>query len=160
MIGGATMSTCGTYRYHLWRMPCAPDGAGRCTFLMLNPSTATDTKDDPTIRRCIRFARDWGYEYLDVLNIFALRSTDPEGIIGVADSIGPENDRWLMQAKWASQIIVAAWGEYGAIGGRGEAVRRMLAPSGKLHYLHLNKSGHPKHPLYIAASTKPTLWSE
>lgn len=158
--GGASFSPCKRYRYHLWRHVSRDrDAAGRCTFVMLNPSTADDTQDDPTIRRCIGFARAWGCEFLDVLNIFALRSTDPRVLYSTDDPVGPDNDSWLARAPHASRIIVAAWGTHGALRGRGEQVRRMLAPTGKLHYLRLSKDGnHPGHPLYLPAALKPVQW--
>lgn len=156
---GATFSPCRRYRYHLWRHISTDRNAmGRCTFLMLNPSTADESKDDPTIRRCIGFARTWGCEFLDVLNIFALRSTDPRALKGDADPIGPDNDSWLARAPHASRYIIAAWGNHGELHGRGEAVRRMLAPTAKLHYLRLSKDGHPGHPLYLPADLKPVQW--
>lgn len=160
MTGGANISLCQRYRYHLWRQVSQErEASGRCTFVMLNPSTANETEDDPTIRRCIAFARKWQCEFLDVLNLFAYRSPDPSTLLAVDDPIGPENDDWLARAGHASRIIVAAWGVHGEILGRGEIVRRQLAATGKLHYLKLTKGGHPGHPLYLPADTTLARWT-
>lgn len=145
---GAIISECGTYRYALERN--WGGYAKVVAFIMLNPSTADATKDDPTIRRCIGFAKAWGCTGLRVLNLFALRSTDPKALYSHPDPIGPENDDYLREWSADSQIVVAAWGVHGKLRGRGTKVRGMVPG---LQALGVTKDGHPKHPLYVAAAT-------
>ena len=95
MTSGATFSDDGVYRYRLWREWDAD--LPSCLFIMLNPSTADATQDDPTIRRCIDYARRWGFGRLEVGNLFALRSTDPKALYAADDPVGPDNDDALME---------------------------------------------------------------
>lgn len=149
MNRGAYISACGRYRYSLWRQ-WAP--GPQVAIVGLNPSTADATLDDPTIRRCIGFARSWGYCGIIMLNLFAWRATQPRDMMAAEDPIGPDNDRVLCEAHRRAALTVAAWGAHGTYGGRHNAVREMLP---KLHYLRLTKDGHPSHPLYLPASLKP-----
>jgi len=152
---GATFSRCGVYRYRLWR---AWGKGPRCPFVMLNPSTADEEANDPTIRRCIGYAREWGYSGLEVVNIFALRSTDPNELyIHPAPVGGIENDEAITEAvALGSGVAVCAWGDHGAHLGRGHDVYRMLTDLGvRLVAFKVNKSGHPIHPLYQPASLRP-----
>ncbi len=127
-----------------------------CNFLMLNPSTADAVQPDNTVTRCINFARSWGYAGLVVTNIFALRSTKPEALLHHADPVGPGNDIKILLAANMAGLVVCAWGNDGKINGRGEQVIKMLrANSISLHCLGKTKAGHPKHPLYLRADTKP-----
>lgn len=150
---GALFSPCRKYRYSLWRIWDV--NLPRCCFIGLNPSTADEVIDDPTIRRCIRFARDWGFGSYYMLNIFAWRDTDPRGMKAAAEPIGEKNDHEIIVTTTNSHLTVAAWGVHGAYCGRGQAVRGLVE---KLHHLGLTKDGHPKHPLYLRADTQPTLW--
>ena len=143
----ATISACGTYRYTLDRW-WGNDGVS-AVFVMLNPSTADADQDDPTIRRCLGFARAWQCDYLTVVNLFALRSTDPAALLAHPDPIGPENDDAIMKAVACADYVVAAWGVHGSIRGRGVAVRQLILKP--LRCLGLTKSGHPRHPLYVRA---------
>lgn len=149
--GGAEFSPSLSYRYHLWRK--VGGARGRCCFVMLNPSTADETANDPTIRRCIGFARCWGYAHLDVLNIFAWRSTDPRALYDLDNPIGPSNDATIARVAAAADVVICAWGKHGALHGRGEAVRKMLGARAKA--LHINGDGSPKHPLYLRAELLP-----
>ena len=151
---GAIFSPCNRYRYTLWRRWLT--GTGTCVFVMLNPSTADASHDDPTVRRCIGFAKAWGFRELEVVNLFALRATDPREIYTACDPIGRDNTWILMtQCKLAS-FIVAAWGAHGEYQGRGAEVLRRLKEAGlTVHELGRTKAGHPKHPLYLSASTLP-----
>jgi len=116
----ATFSSDRKYRYTLRRsISMSP---GTLCFVMLNPSTADETQDDPTIRRCIGFATKWGFGQLLIVNIFALRSTDPEHLYGHVDPIGPENDDVLYRAFVESDQVVAAWGNHGSHLGRADLV--------------------------------------
>ncbi|MFW5815779.1 MAG: DUF1643 domain-containing protein [Wenzhouxiangella sp.] len=155
LAAGANFSRCRRFRYALWRRW---DAAGpRLMIVGLNPSTADAKRDDPTIRRCTRFARDWGYGSLVVTNLFAFRATDPAELKAVADPVGPRNDHWIRRMAARSDIIVAAWGNHGSWLGRSEHVCRML--SGRLYCLRLTAAGQPAHPLYLPANLKPIEWS-
>lgn len=144
------------YRYALGRI-WDPSNPRTLYVIGLNPSTADETEDDPTIRRCIGFAKAFGCGGLTMLNLFALRSTDPKGLRAVADPIGPENDLTLLSARMLENVvIVAAWGVHGTFMGRDREVRKMF--DGQLHHLGLTKDGHPKHPLYLKSDTSLTRW--
>ena len=147
----AMFSTCTRYRYLLTRR-WAPGGTS-VLFLMLNPSTADATLDDPTIRRCLCFARSWGHSSLVVANIFAWRSTDPRALGGSSDPIGPENDSVILAAAREASVTICAWGKRGALHGRAAEVITTLRAHGiDLRALKLNGDGSPVHPLYQPAS--------
>lgn len=141
------------YRYHLLRF-LNEGGSGVMLFVMLNPSTADEVEDDPTIRRCIGFANREGMGALAVMNLYAYRATDPKELKRVFDPIGPDNDEWLDSASRGADITVAAWGA-NAVPARSRAVKRMLT---KPMHLGLTKGGFPKHPLYLKASTELNQW--
>lgn len=153
----AHYSDCECYRYALTRVW---DKAGkRVHFVMLNPSTATEVQNDPTVERCERRARALGFGSFTVTNIFAWRDTDPRNMKAASDPVGPENDAAILKASMAADQIIAAWGTHGAYLGRGakvEAVLRKLETP--IYHLGLSKAGHPKHPLYIAYTQQPVLW--
>lgn len=153
----AVYSYCEAYRYSLQRVWDA--GLGRVTFVMLNPSTATEVQNDPTVERCERRARAMGFGAFTVVNIFAFRATDPADMRRAADPIGPENDTAIHQAAmWADQII-CAWGTHGAHLGRGPQVAANLRAAGvTLFHLGLSMHGAPKHPLYISYGVQPMFW--
>ena len=150
---------CERYRYTLTRT-WDPAG-GKAAFVMLNPSTATEVQNDPTVERCERRARTLGFGAFRVVNIFAWRDTDPKAMRAATDPVGPENDAAITQAAhWADRVI-CAWGTHGEHLGRGAAVTSLLRGSGgPVFHLGLSKAGHPKHPLYIAYSQKPAPWIE
>lgn len=158
---GATFSPCRRYRYALWRIlqddPTKTYTANYAMFIGLNPSTADEVEDDPTIRRCKAFAKAWGYDTLCMTNLFAFRATLPQDMKAAADPVGDKNDETLIDLARHAGIVVAAWGVDGAYRGRGEFVRKMLAGN-KLHYLTLTKAGHPGHPLYLKKSLTPKSW--
>lgn len=156
-LSTAVYSDCERYRYLLTRIWRADQP--RALFVMLNPSTATEVQNDPTVERCERRARALGFGGFRVTNIFAWRDTDPRAMRAAADPVGPENDAAIADScPWADQII-AAWGTHGAHLERGPAVERLLrAQAQPLHHLGLTKDGHPKHPLYISYSQRPVLW--
>lgn len=153
----AVYSDCERYRYALTRV--WDTGGRRVLFVMLNPSTATEVQNDPTVERCERRARALGFGAFRVCNIFAWRETDPFAMRRAADPIGPGNDAAILQGcNWADTLI-CAWGTHGAHLDRGPAVERLMRGAGKpLHHLGLSKAGHPKHPLYIAYSQQPVRW--
>jgi hypothetical protein len=143
----AVISPCGKYRYTLKR--AWKEGGGVCVFLMLNPSIADALRDDATIRRCIGFAHRWGYQILHVVNIFALRSTDPKLLYRMPDPVGPDNDKWIMELTRAANCVVAAWGTHGSHMGRATEVLKMLKGATiNVWALGLTKDLHPRHPLY------------
>ncbi|MFT6675016.1 MAG: hypothetical protein ACJAVM_001202 [Sulfitobacter sp.] len=154
----AVYSDCECYRYSLSRV--WDTAAERVLFVMLNPSTATEMQNDPTVERCERRARTLGFGGFRVTNIFAWRATDPRDMRAAKDPIGPKNDEILNQgAAWADRII-AAWGVHGAHLGRGPAVAEMLMAGDKpLFHLGLSKAGHPKHPLYLPYVQQPVAWN-
>lgn len=154
MSKGAVISDCGLYRYSLWREWAAGDSVA---FIGLNPSTADATLDDPTIRRCIAFAKSWGFGRLVMVNLFAFRATDPKEMMRADDPVGPDNDAALLRECAQARVTVAAWGAGGTHLGRDRVVRRMLAP---MHYLRLTKQGHPGHPLYLPGSLTPQPWDK
>ena len=121
---------------------------------MLNPTTADPEKDNPTIRRCIGFAKKWGYKKLEVVNLFALCTTEPEILSQAADPVGPENNMWLKKSSSSAGIVVAAWGEQGKRLQRDKKVMQLLSGI-DLHCLGNTKQGYPRHPLYVSADTKP-----
>jgi len=154
----AVYSDCERYRYSLTRV--WDTGGRKALFVMLNPSTATEVQNDPTVERCERRARALGFGGFCVTNIFAWRDTDPRRMRAVADPVGPANDAAILEGtRWAGQII-AAWGAHGDHMKRGAAVETLLrATSQPLFHLGLTKAGHPKHPLYIAYTQQPALWT-
>lgn len=147
--GSAHFSPCRTYRYSLTRR--WNDGL-TAMFIGLNPSTADETNDDPTVRRCIGYAKAWGYGGLVMTNLFAYRATKPADMMAAEDPIGPENDAQLRGAADAAGIVVAAWGAKGSHRLRGAAVRAMLP---RLHYLRLTQAGQPQHPLHLPKGLRP-----
>lgn len=150
IVGSAVFSDCNRYRYVLRRIW---NESGPCVLIIgLNPSTADAVKDDPTIRRCIRFARDWGYGSLLVGNLFGYRTTWPKDLKRVADPIGRGNDRWLKRLSDQADLVVAAWGIHGKFLDRGAKVLANLA---NVHCLGETADGFPRHPLYLRASSIP-----
>ena len=152
-VGTATFSTNRQYRYRLSRI--FAERPGRVCFLMLNPSTADAATTDPTVERCLRFARSWGAGEVEVVNLFALRSTDPQALYHHADPVGPGNDDAIAAAAACATTVVAAWGVHGALHGWGEAVAAALRAAGvRLMALGQTKEGPPRHPLYLAGATE------
>ncbi len=142
------------YRYWLHR-DVADTGKAGLVFVMLNPSTADDANDDPTIRRCIAFAQQWGYRELTVVNLFALRATRPRDLLRQGEqAIGERNDevlRWVVGHPDTS-TVVAAWGNHGDHLKRAAAVLPIIAP---VMALRTTKRGCPAHPLYVPKSARP-----
>lgn len=155
-VGDATFSTNKKYRYLLIRAFYKWTVDSICTFIMLNPSTATGDVSDNTVRRCEGYARFWGFKALAVLNIFALRSTDPKALYNHEDPVGPLNDDYIENYAHRSGLIVCAWGAHGKHMGRGARVLEKLRLY-KPTYLKLTKTGIPMHPLYLKKDLKPQL---
>ena len=153
----ALYSPCMRYRYALTRN--WDEAGARVLFVMLNPSTATEVQNDPTVERCERRARALGFGAFRVCNIFAFRATDPRVMRAAPDPVGEGNDAAIIEgAHWAGQIV-CAWGTHGAHLNRGPAVEALLRATGRpLFHLGLSKAGHPRHPLYIGYDRQPEPW--
>lgn len=147
---GAAFSRCGRYRYAVWRT-WNPDKP-RVLFIGLNPSTADARRDDPTLVRCMGFARDWGYGGVVTANLFAWRATDPRNLRQATEPVGPGNDRWLRRLVDASTLTVAAWGNHGAWRERADRIRSRFPA---LYCLRLTAAGEPAHPLYLPKHLTP-----
>lgn len=169
MNRSAVISACGTYRYRLdrsWHFPLAfQQPRSAVLFVMLNPSTADAEVDDPTIRRCVDFAKRWGHDRLIVCNVFAFRATDPRELAKHAEAggaRGPLNHRYLHDAAAEASRVVVAWG---ASGTRlmywryaQRATQEALEPAA-LHSIGApTKDGHPRHPLYLKAAERLQAW--
>ena len=147
------------YRYMLIRH--VGDGDRVCLFCMLNPSTADEEVNDPTITRDIGFARAWECGWLIVVNLFAYRATNPADMKSpTVEPVGFLNDHHILQAAALADLRVCAWGSHGSYGGRSKHVKKMLLGQGyTLHHLGLTKGGEPKHPLYLPARQELTEWA-
>lgn len=171
-LDGAILSGCRTYRWYLWRTaaiqitpvvgspfdrPPPKAGDRRLCFIMLNPSTADATTDDPTARRVLSFTRQLLFDAVDVVNLFALRGTDPRTIRRHESSGDPENLEWIRCVANAADQVICAWGAHGVHQGRGAQVLRMLWDEGiATMALALTKElvkgrRQPRHPLYLPA---------
>ena len=151
------------YRYTLWRkVPVTFNFEERkwtgnyVMFIGLNPSTADEVVNDPTIRRCISFSSSWGFTRMCMTNLFAYRATQPEDMKKQVDPIGPDNDTHLLQIAAGAGLIIAAWGNHGSFLGRDNEVVKLIP---NLHCLGVSKGGHPKHPLYLKGDTQPIAFS-
>jgi hypothetical protein len=134
-------------------------GDGKMVFIGLNPSTADEFTNDPTIERLCRRAKRMGYRELVVCNIFALRSTDPKGLLGVEDPIGPENERYILEESLSASMVLCGWGAPSQLKNQGNKIKSLLRQNDVgLHVLALNKDESPKHPLYVSYGTVPTVW--
>lgn len=151
LTSGAAFSPCKRYRYWLTREWSSGEC---CVFCMLNPSTADEVENDPTVSRCINFAKYWNYGRLIVVNIFAFRSTDPKALAKQSDPVGLENDHYILKAANEAHLFVCAWGTHGRLHGRGAQVRDLIRSTIAPHCLNKTKDGHPVHPLY----QKSDLW--
>jgi len=151
---GAVFGACGRYRYLLWRRLGA--SGQTILFVMLNPSTADEARDDATIRACTRHARRRGAAVLLVANLYALRSTDPRGLRSHPDPVGPENDAHLAAAAQRADRLIMAWGDAGPPGldERAAAVCAGPLAGARLHALGRTRAGRPRHPLYLATSAR------
>jgi hypothetical protein len=154
----AVISGDGLYRYSLLRE--WDQFAGTLTFVMLNPSTADAQLDDPTIRRCIGFAKREGFGKLVVLNLYALRATDPKALSLSSDPVGPDNDTFLgahfSLRSELDQPVVAAWGVNAKPERVACAIERMRGVS--FQCLGTTKDGHPRHPLYVRSDQQLVPW--
>jgi hypothetical protein len=148
---GAIFDDTNRYRYKLWRS--WDTNKPTIAFIMLNPSTADESENDPTIRRCLGYAKDWGYGRLVVGNLFAYRTSDPSNLRNCEDPVGPENDQYLHEICETADMVICAWGVGGDLYNREQEVTNKL--NFDLYALDTTKDGHPNHPLYQPADTEP-----
>ena len=152
----AAYSECGLYRYSLERRW---DDGGLCCYILLNPSTATEERNDPTIERCERRARAMGFGGFAVTNLFAYRATIPADLKRAGEPVGPENDAALLDAAQNARMVLCGWGVHGAHLGRGAEVASRLREAGlTLWHLGQTQAGHPRHPLYVGYARGPEVW--
>jgi len=147
MEGGAKFSLNRRYRYSLWRQWDINRPA--VTFICLNPSTADEEVNDPTVRRCITFAHAWGFGTCYLGNIFALRGTNPSVLYDFDDPIGPDNDTSLLDMSSIAARVVVGWGNRGQLYNRGNYVLELISSKRPLYCFGRTKTGEPKHPLYL-----------
>jgi hypothetical protein len=149
-------SPCRQYRYRLWRK--WSDKPYLCV-LLLNPSTADELVNDPTVERCERRARQMGFGGLEVVNIFAFRATDPKKMKAQLDPEGPENDRYIAEVVRGAGMVLCGWGQHGKHRRRWKRIMEILMEENIIPYcLEIGKDGQPKHPLYIGYAVKPRLY--
>ena len=154
MTHDVEFSPCGNYRY---RFGMGEKGK-TLAFLMLNPSIANAEILDPTLTRCWKRAQMLGYTRMEIVNLFALVSTDPKGLYTCEDPVGPDNDRAILEVANNADMLVCAWSNHARFNGREAAVLEMLKGVPK-YALKINKDGTPRHPLYVPYSIQPQLWS-
>ena len=153
----AEFSECMQYRYSLIRDFAS--GKGSINFIMLNPSTANETFNDPTVARCENRAIDGGFAQMVVTNIMAYRATDPNDMRSSNDPVGSENDKAILAFAEKADEVICAWGEHGKFLDRGNHVKALLKSHNiSTKALKINKSGHPAHPLYLPKKLEPFVW--
>lgn len=166
--GGAEISADGLYRYRLWRsidLGLFPN-RGMAAFVMCNPSTADARLDDPTLRRCLGFARTWGYADLEIVNLYAYRSAEPADLFDVDDAAGPLNPEALNFAISRADLVVAAWGAVAdrVIRRRADgppdprSVVRIMADRHRKRLTCIGPptaDGHPPHPARLDGKLTP-----
>lgn len=158
ILGYAVLSEDGVYRYRLIRSWGEGD---RCVWVMLNPSTADDEVDDPTIRRCMGFARSWGFDGMEVVNLFALRATNPRTLQSHPDPRGSDNDAFVHDAMIDRRLTVVAWGSHPLAAIEGIRWAEIARRSGaELRCLGTTKHGAPRHPLYVKADQPLRAWPD
>ena len=155
MRGGAVII--GNYRYLLWRE--WDSDSKTVSFIMLNPSRADASLNDPTITRCINFANSWGYGRLEVVNLFAYRTSQPSLLKQVAEPIGKDNDSYILKTAHNSDQVILAWGNHGAWQKQDLYVLQLLKNHTHLYCFGVTKKGCPRHPLYLRSTSKPEIFS-
>jgi hypothetical protein len=153
---GATFSPCRTFRYTLWRI--WDESLPNVCFCALNPSTADETVDDPTIRREIRFAKDWGFGSLVKVNAYGYRATDPKIMKRAPDPIGPANEHFLLCKAMQAGRFIACWGTNIDKTHQARILNELRRSDVDVWALKLTKSGFPSHPLYLPKNTEPFIW--
>jgi hypothetical protein len=155
----ALYSRCEIYRYRLTRV--WDDAGPHALFVMLNPSTASELRNDATVGRCEARARRSGFGAFSVCNLFALRATRPADLRRASEPVGHDNDRILLESALEAEVVICAWGVHGAFRDRGPTVAGRLADLGRpLWHLGLTKDGHPRHPLYLRNDALLEPWDD
>ena len=144
------------YRYSLKRV-WSTDSNKQVLFIGLNPSTADSRSDDPTIRRCVKFANHWGFNSLEVVNLFAFRATDPIDLFNEESPVGRYNDDWIKRAYNRSSLTIACWGSAGIYKDRSTEVTKYLT---SLFCIRKNKDNSPSHPLYLNSKLSPMPFNQ
>ena len=150
----ARFSPCRTWRYTLHRI--WDKGRGLLMVVGLNPSTADEVRNDPTVARCVNYARRWGLGGLIMMNAFAVRGTNPRVLREVPDPVGPDNDFWLSRMAREASLIVAAWGNHGLWLERQTKVLSLI--DREVYCLGVTKQGAPRHPLYLRKDAEPRIF--
>lgn len=140
------------YRYVLTRQ--WGNNKNFVNFVLLNPSTADENLDDPTIKACIRFANNWGYDGIWVTNLFAFRATKPHDLIQCSSPVGNQNNKYLEKYSKKSKMVIIAWGNHGNFLNRDKEVIKILSKIKNLYCIDITTKGNPKHLLYINRNTK------
>ncbi len=156
MLKSAIISDCGAYRYSLSRI--WDESLPAVAFIMCNPSTADSENDDPTIRRCIAYAKQWGYGALLVGNMYAFRATNPKELLADKDISGPKNMYYLIEVVSMCDMVVCAWGNNAPYITTVSLTTSFLKTIKPLYHLGLTKQGQPKHPLYLKKDLVPIPW--
>lgn len=156
----AVFDATGRYRYWLWRGWDA--GLPTLGFVMLNPHRADAAIEDPTIRRCLGFAKAWNYGSLEVVNLFAYCTAHPRDLKRVANPVGPDNDAYLLETGARVARLIVAWGNSGRLLDRDRAVLQQFADHSQLYCLGYTRSHQPRHPLYLRRDTRPqpVTWTD
>ena len=148
----------GNYRYLLWR---EWDGESKTvSFIMLNPSRADAQVNDPTIRRCISFAKAWGYGRLEVVNLFAYRTSQPALLKQAIEPIGKDNNHYILESVRRSDRVILAWGNHGLWREQDLCILELLKTCERLYSLGTTKLGCPRHPLYLRSTVKPRKYDK
>ena len=155
ILFGARFSKCRKYRYTLWRI--WDDSKPKIMFLGLNPSTADEINNDPTVTRCINYSKSWGYGGMYMMNIFAFRTTYPIELKKTNDPVGKNNDYWIQKIYNNAHKCVGVWGNDGEFKNRFEVIFKLIP---KLYCLKINNSGQPAHPLYLRSDLKPFIFNK
>jgi hypothetical protein len=143
------------YRYSLTRI--WDRKKGHVLFVCLNPSTADESVDDPTIRRCIRFAESWGFGGMVMVNLFAFRATVPKEMMACKEPVGTANTFYWRVEHEAASITIVAWGVRGSY--KGIDKEFMYYVGDEVSCLGTTKEGQPKHPLYLKKTLKPIAFN-
>lgn len=152
LSSGAVFDLTNRYRYLLWRT--WDRHAGVATFIMLNPSAADAESDDPTIRRCVAFARSWGFGGLRAVNLFGYRASQPQALRVVPDPFGPDNDHFVENSCRDADMLIAAWGNHGLLLDAATRIAELVPDT--TYCLGLTRLDQPRHPLYVRSGCIPT----
>ncbi len=149
---GAVFSKDRHYRYSIWRKWA--NKSRFVLFICLNPSIADESTDDPTLMKCLKYAKTWGYDGVRIANLFAYVASEPSEMKKAENPIGPDNDAWLVKLSKEASLVIAAWGNDGSFQGRSQQVIKLIPG---MHCLKVNKTGEPAHPLYLTDNLKPKI---